>query len=367
MSRLKIAVVTPRYTISGVSLAQWRFAAALAAAGHDVDLMIGRGDANLAIPPAPGVRILIVGSEQTRGMFGRIVQYLRAEKPDVVFSAEDHLNTLVLLAAIITRSRAKISGSSRVTPYDTYSDKPFTKRWLLKLLARRVAWRADALTCVSQDMVAQYRNVFADAKHVCVYNIVDQPAARAKIGMPVTHPWLTDKTLPVIIGAGMLAPWKGFDDLIRAVRILIDGGRPVRLIILGEGTSRSALEGLVRELRLEDYVSLPGRTDNPLAHFARADVFALSSHVEGLPNVLVEAMMAGCTPVSVDCPTGPSEVLQDGRYGYLTRMRDPADLAAGIARGLDHPIAPEVLAEGVRPFHQDVVIRRHFDLLGLAA
>lgn len=367
MSRLKIAVVTPRYAISGVPLAQWRFAAAFASLGHEVDLIIGRCDAHLSVPPAPGVRITVLGSGQTRGMFAYLVRYLRAEKPDVVFSAEDHLNTIVLCAAILTGSKAKISGSSRVTPYDTYSNTPFTKRWLLKMLARAVAWRADALTCVSRDMVDQYRDVFANAKHVCVYNIVDQPAARAKIAQPVDDPWFVDKTLPVVVGAGSLMPWKGFDDLIRAVRILIDGGRPVRLVILGEGSSRAELEALVRDQRLEEYVRLPGRTDNPLAFFARADVFALSSHVEGLPNVLVEAMMAGCTPVSVDCPTGPREVLQDGRYGYLTRMRDPADLAAGIARALDHPIAPEILAEGVQPFHQDVVIRRHFELLGIAA
>jgi len=365
MKRLKIAVVTPRYAVSGVPLAQWRFAAALAAIGHDVDLIIGRCDPNLEIPAATGVRLVVLDSGKTRGMFAYLLRYFRSEKPDIVFSAEDHLNTIVLIAAILTGAKAKISGSSRVTPYDTYSDKPFTKRWLLKILARMVAWRADALTCVSHDMVDQYRDIFPNSKHVCVYNIVDQPAARAKIELPVEDPWFNDKALPLIVGAGSLMPWKGFDDLIRAVRILVDGGRPVRLVILGEGDTRSALEQLVRDLDLEAYVRMPGRTSNPLAHFARADVFALSSHVEGLPNVLVEAMMAGCTPVSVDCPTGPREVLQEGRYGYLTKMRDPDDLARGIALALDHPIAPDILAEGVRPFHQDVVIARHFELLGL--
>lgn len=364
---LRIAVVTPRYAISGVPLAQWRFAAALAALGHNVDLIVGRCDSNLIIPPAPGVATTVVGSDQTRGMFVHLVRYLGREKPDVVFSAEDHLNTLVLCAAIVARSGARISGSSRVTPFDTYSDKPFTKRWLLKWMARAVAWRADALTCVSRDMVDQYRQVFKRAKHVCVYNIVDQPATRAKIAAPVDDPWLVDKTLPVVVGAGTLAPWKGFDDLIRAVGILVRGGRPIRLLVLGEGPSRPDLEALVRSEGLEEHVRLPGRTDNPLAVFARADVFALSSHVEGLPNVLVEAMMAGCTPVAVDCPTGPREVLQDGRYGYLTRMRDPADLAVGIGKALDRPIHADVLSEGVRPFHQDVVIKRHFELLGLAA
>ena len=64
-------------------------------------------------------------------------------------SAEDHLNSIVLIAAIASGSKAKISCSSRVTPYDTYSSVLFTKRWFLKQVVRAFMWRADALTCVS--------------------------------------------------------------------------------------------------------------------------------------------------------------------------------------------------------------------------
>ena len=358
--------MTPRYAISGVPLAQWRFAAALAAAGHRVDLIIGRCDADLAVPDAPGVRVRVIGARQTRGMFVPIWRYLRRERPDVLFSAEDHLNTFVLAAAILSGSKAKISGSSRVTPYDTYSNRILSKRWTLKCLARLVAWRADALTCVSRDMVEQYRDVFGAARHVCVYNIVDQPAARARIAESVDDEWFVDKPMPTVVAAGTLAPWKGFADLIRAVKLLIASGRQVRLVILGDGPARGELEVLIASLDLADHVRLPGRVGNPLKYFARSDVFVLSSHVEGLPNVLVEAMMCGCTPVSTDCPTGPREVLQDGRYGYLTPVGDVGGLASAIEQALEHPIPPEQLAEAVRPFEQDAVIRRHFDLLGLA-
>lgn len=361
---MRIAVIMPRYAISGVPLAQWRFAAALAADGHAVELIVGRCDPDLTVPPAPGVVVRVIGARQVRGLALPIWRYLRDVKPDVVFCAEDHLTTIVLIAAILSGSRAKISGSSRVTPFDTYSSVPFTKRWVLKWAARLVAHRADALTCVSQDMVAQYRQVFANARHVCVYNIVDQPAARVKRDEPVDDPWFATKDVPLVVAAGTLAPWKGFDDLIRAIGIL-RRTRAVRLVILGEGDARRALEALVEMEGVGDCVRLPGRIDNPLKYFARADVFALSSHVEGLPNVLVEAMLCGCTPVATDCPTGPREVLQDGRYGYLVPVRDPATLAEGIAKALDRPIPTEILAEGVRPFEERRVLDRHFALLGL--
>ncbi|MCA1653692.1 MAG: glycosyltransferase [Sphingomicrobium sp.] len=361
--RMKICVVTPRYMISGVALAQHRFARALGAAGHDVDFVIGRVDPGLTVPSSPGVTLMTLDVPKVRNMALPLWRYLRRTKPQIVFSAEDHLNTLVTLTALAARSRSKISGSSRVTPFDTYSNRWLSKRWVLKHLSRLSFRRADVLSCVSKDMVSQYRTVFGPtAPHVAIYNIVDDTASQFRMNEPVDEPWLADKRSPVIVAAGSLAPWKGFVDLIEAMTVIPS---EVRLIILGEGPLRGKLEEQVERLGLGDRIKLPGFTDNPLKYFSRADLFVLSSHVEGLPNVLVEAMMCGCTPVATDCPTGPREVLRDGRYGYLVPPRNPAALAAGIRRALENPLEPDLLAEAVRPFEESVVIARHFDLLGL--
>jgi glycosyltransferase involved in cell wall biosynthesis len=363
---MKICVVTPLFAIAGVPLAQLRFARALADKGHDVDLVIGRIDPQYHLPEIPGVNVLLWKKQQVRGMLLPLWRYLRSAKPDVLFSAEDHLNSIVLLAAIASGSKAKVSGSSRVTPFDTYSNVPFTKRWVLKQLMRAVMWRADALTCVSKDMVEQYRRVFDSPPHVCVYNIVDDSRSRLRMKEAVDHEWLLRKDYPVLVAAGRLAPWKGFADLIRAMKEL-SYRRQARLLILGDGPLRSELQALIVELGLSDVVRLLGYVENPLKYFARADVFVLSSHVEGLPNVLVEAMMCGCTPVSTDCPTGPREVLQDGKYGYLVPMRDPVAMAAGIEQALDRPIPKSLLDEAVRPFEEGSVLARHFEVLNLPA
>lgn len=361
---MKICVVTPRFAIAGVPLAQLRFARALTAMGHEVDLVIGFVDPQYKFPAVLGFNVIQWNEQQVRGMFFPFRKYLQVAKPDVIFSAEDHLNAIVLLAAITTGSKAKISGSSRVTPFDTYSTMPLTKRWVLKQLVRAVMWRADALTCVSRDMVDQYRKVFRSPPHVCVYNIVDDRHSRLRMEEPAEHEWFRHKNGPVLVAAGRLATWKGFADLVRAMNVL-PRQRRARLMILGDGPLRSELQALVIELGLQDVVSLLGYVDNPLKYFVRADVFVLSSHVEGLPNVLVEAMMCGCTPVSTDCPTGPREVLQEGKYGYLVPMRDPVRMAGGIERALDRPISRELLAEAVRPFKESAVIARHFEVLGI--
>ena len=362
---MKISVITPRFAIAGVPLAQIRFARALSDRGHDVDLVVGYVDPMYEFPIVADVNVLLWNYPQVRGMLLPLCKYFRTIKPDVVFSAEDHLNMVVLLAALVSGSKSKISGSSRVTPFDTYSSVPFTKRWILKQLVRAISWRADALTCVSIDMVEQYGQVFKAPPHVCVYNIVDDKLSRLKMQEPMEEKWLLNKSGPVLVAAGRLAPWKGFTDLIRAMKVLSFRRQP-HLLILGDGPLRSELEALIIELGLSDFVSLLGYVENPLKYFMRADVFVLSSHVEGLPNVLVEAMMCGCTPVSTDSPTGPREVLQSGKYGYLVPIGDPVAMAAGIEKALDHPIPKELLAEAVSPFKEENVLARHFQVLSLS-
>jgi len=243
----------------------------------------------------------------------------------------------------------------------------------LKKLVRATAWRQNVMTCVSRDMVEQYRAAMPGLTYHAVYNIVSDARVAALLTAPLDNdPWLPAKGRaedlgdpPVLVAAGSLEHRKGFDDLLRAVALLHQRGRPVRLIVLGEGSQRSALESLIVELGLSTHVRLPGREANPYRFFRRASVFALSSHEEGLPNVLVEAMLSGATPVATDCPTGPREVLQDGAYGYLVQPRDPASIADGLIAALDHPIAPERLAEGIKRFTEAAVLARHSELLGM--
>ena len=105
----------------------------------------------------------------------------------------------------------------------------------------------------------------------------------------------------------------------------------MRLVILGEGGDRPALEELVRELGLQDIVDLPGFVGNPYAYMARASLFVLSSRWEGMPTVLIEALCLGKRVVATDCPSGPSDIVEDAS---LVPMEDPEALAAAICNAL---------------------------------
>src|SRR5690606_28971923 len=116
---------------------------------------------------------------------------------------------------------------------------------------------------------------------------------------------------------------------------------PSRLLVLGEGEKRAELEALIKELGLEDRVSLPGFVSNPYAYMARADVCVLSSRCEGLGNVLIEALTVGAKVVSTDCPSGPSEILEGGTWGRLVPVNNPPALARALAEALDDKDAPD--------------------------
>jgi glycosyltransferase involved in cell wall biosynthesis len=361
---MKISVISARYALSGVPLAQLRFARALASLGNNVQLIYGAINSGNRAPVTNEFTIVFQNKNRVLGMLLPLIKHFKENKPDLVFSAGDHLNAIVLIAAILSGSQAKISCSSRVTPFDTYSNVPFSKRWILKQIMRLIIRRANALTCVSIDMVKQYQSIFKNSPHVCIYNIIENSHANLQMSENVCEEWLVNKKYPVVIAAGNLVEWKGFSDLIVAFKHVLQS-RKAKLIILGDGPLRNELLNLIDRLDLVGQVKLLGYVDNPLKYFKRADIFVLSSYVEGLPNVLVEAMMCGCTPVSTNCPTGPREVLQEGKYGYLVPVGDSIAMAEGIVKALDKPISISNLKKAINPFSEHEVIARHFDSLGL--
>ena len=167
-----------------------------------------------------------------------------------------------------------------------------------------------------------------------------------------------------MIASGKLASWKGFEDLIRSIPIVL-AHENIKLLILGDGELRGHLTDLIEELNLKGSVELIGYVENPLKYYYSSDIFILSSYVEGLPNVLVEAMMCGCTPVATNCPTGPREVLNDGQYGYLVPVGDIHALASAVIKAIEIPINPVFHQKAIEPFEESVVIETHLKSLGI--
>ena len=131
-------------------------------------------------------------------------------------------------------------------------------------------------------------------------------------------------------------------------------------MVLGEGRERPRLERLVAELGLSEDVALPGYVENPFAWLSRAQLFILSSRYEGLPGALVQALACGCPVVSTDCPSGPREILEDGKLGALVPVGDAAAMAAAIVAALNAPRDEAPLRRRALDFAREPVVDAWF-------
>jgi glycosyltransferase involved in cell wall biosynthesis len=230
---------------------------------------------------------------------------------------------------------------------------------------------ATAITSVSDGVSDDLARVAGidRARIQTIYNPIDAARIRALAAEPAGHAWLADPKLRVVLGAGRLSPQKDFATLVDAFGLLLERDRDaasLRLVILGEGDEREALEGRVRELGLTERVDLPGFVENPFRFMGRAAAFALSSEWEGLPGALLEALACGCPVVSTDCPSGPREILEGGavgKVGELVPVRDAAALAGALGRLLDHPTERSLLVRRAADFEADAAIDRYLRVL----
>jgi glycosyltransferase involved in cell wall biosynthesis len=326
-------------TGGGVQRHRVTLANALVGRGYEVDLVLpqARGPYLQSLDPAVAVHDL--GSRRPIALIPRLARYLRQARPCAIVVSQQHMIIAAVWARWLARSRAPLI----VTQHNTLSElcrqsrRPAV-RLLLPTLAQLFFPRADTLTAVSRGValdLGAVTGVPVDRIEV-IYNPIVPADLTAKVALASGHPWLDQKRCPVVLGAGNLIPLKDFATLVRAFAH-VRQQRAARLVILGDGEERPALERLARELGISADVDFPGFQANPYAFMARADVFAMTSRVEGFPSVLVEAMACGCPVVSTDCPSGPAELLENGRYGTLIPVGDDAALGRAIDATLRAP------------------------------
>lgn len=241
---------------------------------------------------------------------------LRQESPDVVISFLDSTNVLVLLATrwlglpVIVSERIDL-GQHRIKPV-----------W--NALRRGCYPWANRIVVLTERALDGFPASLKSRMEV-IPNPVRAPMNRNAVD-PLPPPERR------VIAMGRLVRQKGFDLLIEAFAGLSPRFPEWRLLILGEGPERPALEALRDRLGLRDKVGLPGQVREPEDILTRSDLFVLPSRFEGFPNALCEAMACGLAAVAADCPTGPREIIREGLDGLLVPPEDADALAAAMAR-----------------------------------
>ncbi|WP_310411680.1 glycosyltransferase family 4 protein [Chamaesiphon sp. OTE_8_metabat_110] len=202
---------------------------------------------------------------------------------------------------------------------------------------------ADLVTVLTQNAIPFYPPA-AGYQTIAIPNPILTPAPAIETARLLATPSL--------IAVGRLEHCKGFDLLLRAFHQLQAKYPQWQLTILGEGKHRAALEELRSQLALTDRVHFPGAVTNVREYLHQADLFVLSSRIEGFPMALCEAMACGLPVVAADCLSGPRDIIEDGVNGVLVATEDIAALVAGLDALMSDPArrhhlaqhAPQVLA-----------------------
>jgi len=238
------------------------------------------------------------------------------------------------------------------------------KGWVLKMLAYRAYRRADVIVSVSRALEKTIRDDL-DIRDPDAISVIYNPLAanfEQLRNQPSEVTLINDKQLPLIVGVGRLVEAKGFRILIRAVA-KINPTHPVKLVIAGQGADLDYLQSLATELGIREHVSFPGFVANPLPLMKQASVYVLSSYLEGMPNALLEAIASGTPVVATDCPTGPREVLDDGKIGALVPMGDVDAMANAIIEVLEGNTPRFDRDQWLQQFELDTIVDQYMALM----
>jgi len=232
-------------------------------------------------------------------------------------------------------------------------------RWLYRYAKAIVMPSAGAALDFSQTT-----NIPLDRIAVVPSPIVT-PELRRQSEAPIDHPWFKAGQPPVILGVGELSTRKDFATLLRAFAALPDNPN-YRLVILGRGRQQQQLESLARQLGISDRLSLPGFIANPYPYMKQARLLALTSRWEGLGIVLVESLALGTPVVATNCPSGPAQVLGDGRFGSLAPVGDHLAVAQAIQQQLNHPPSETQFQQAVAPYLLNSSLAGYLQAMGFA-
>jgi glycosyltransferase involved in cell wall biosynthesis/GT2 family glycosyltransferase len=364
----RVAVLLPETAVGGVERVMTALAGGLADAGYDVDLVVATGSGRLSGVPA-SVRVVPLGARRTRSATRPLARYLSSEPVAVLVTAKDYATLMALAARRLGRRGHRAPAIRIITtvhapPSEAWATTPRRSGRALRPLLRAFLGRADRIVAVSEGVADDVRALLGDADRAItvVSSPVIEPALFTDSTAAVPDPWLAEnRTTPVLVSCGRLASEKDPATLIAAFAIARKD-RPLRLLVLGDGPERSAVEAQVNRLGLADDVRLLGQVEPVAPYLARADLCLLTSRTEGMPTVAIEALALGTPVVATETAAGIHELIGAGRGGRLAPVGDADAIAAAVVAELDAP-SPALERSKLEPFTVAAATARYVAIL----
>lgn len=247
-----------------------------------------------------------------------LLKQILLDKKITVLSFQANLYCIIICKIfnikVIVRSNASPSGWSR----------NFIKKKIFKTLFNL----ADCIIVNSYDFKKEFKKNF-NIKTKCIYNPLNKKEIIKNSKEKINFSFFINYKYLKIINVARFLDQKDHMTLLRAMK-LIKNKLKFRLLIIGEGKNKDKIINYIDKNNLSNNIKVLDYKKNPFKYMSHSDIFILSSIYEGLPNVLLEAICLKKFVISSNCPTGPAEILNNGKGGLLFKVRDHNDLAKKI-------------------------------------
>jgi glycosyltransferase involved in cell wall biosynthesis len=297
------------------------------------------------LPEIPeSVPVLDLGGTKSRWVVRALRGCLRKHRFDVVYSGTNAANLVLLAATRLMRGRPKIIISEH-TSAELYLSEA---KWRpLRLLAMKCLYPKADLVVTPHAELGEELRVLLKVPNLPVREILNPLYDETQVR---SHNRDDSDEGPVksssyFVAAGRLAKVKGYDLLIKSFQQILQYYPHLHLRLLGDGEERDSLDSLVHDLSLEGHVHFEGFVKSPIDYFLSGIALVVSSHREGTPNVIPEAMSIGLPVIARDCSVGVRRLVRDGEAGILIRGAEPGDLLEGMLAVLNNPEQRRKLVE----------------------
>jgi len=330
----------------------------LAKDGFDVDLILVQKKGSFVENIKPGINIIDLNCKRLAYSIPKLAFYLFKNRPISILSTSEHAHVVSLLAKKISMVKTRVVlriGIQFSIVFKKYKGKdkiiPYLVRWLYP--------KADVIIINSKGLAKDFIQTthVSKSKTRVIYNLKSVEDIRKDANKKTRHKWMENENLKTILFTGRLRDQKDVATLIRAFSLVLKKC-PSKLIILGDGEKKDNLISLTKELKIENEVDFHGMENNPFSFMSKATVFVLSSLWEGLPNVLIEAMICGVPIISTDSESGGAREILAPDTNYEIRMKDGIEFAE---YGVLVPIKNEIkLAEAILYLLKDKNLRDEY-------
>ena len=362
---MKLAIFIPSLRGGGAEKVALVLANSLSEKGVNIDLVLVKKEGPYLNQLNSKVNIVDLKSSSTFKSLPKLIDYFKKNQPHKVLSIMDYANIVCGLALSLSRIKADYYVSEHSNYSQSFANNISIKNKIISILMPFTYKRAKGIIAVSKGVAVDLEKSLRLKENSV--NVIYNPIVSNELIE------LSNKSLSeiknykgkVFVGVGRLTKAKNFQSLIGAFN-KVSKEISASLIILGEGELRQELENQITNLELNDKVHLLGFVDNPLQWVKNADVFVSSSSWEGLSNVIIEALACQTNIVATDCPSGPAEILENGKWGLLVPVNDEEALAKAMIKATQTNTEKDDLIKRAFDFSVDKSVNNYYELLGLA-